>query len=100
GEHPAPEGFLEPELERHVEGAQPHAEAPELVLDDAPDARALLHDDEGLGSELLHVHVAAPEAVRSRDHADNLLVRRRLEADPAVPWCGADDAELEPPLRD
>ena len=61
---------------------------------------ALLHDHQRLRDELVHAHVAPGEAVRRRAHEHDLVVGERLVADSAVTRRSADDAELEPPLRD
>ena len=100
GEHSAPHGLLQPELEADVEVAQPDAEAAELVLDDPPDPGALLHDHERLRDELVDAYVAVGEAMPRRAHEHDLVVRERRVADSAMSGRGSHDAELEPSLRD
>ena len=51
--HRAPHGLLQPELEPYVEVAQPDAAPPQGVLDDLPDSRALLHEDQRLLAQLV-----------------------------------------------
>ena len=98
--HRAPHRLLEPELERHLEVAEPLAVLAQLVLDHLADARALLHQDQRPLRELVEVDGAAGERMAGRAREDHLVAEERLERDRAVPAGGADDPELEPPVGD
>src|SRR4051794_5554794 len=98
--HRAADRLLQPELERDREVAQANAERAELVLDDLPHARALLHQDQRLGAQLLDIDRAPREPVARRADEDHLVLENWLELDGAVPPRSADDPELEPALGD
>jgi hypothetical protein len=72
--------------------------ATELLLDDLPDSRALLHHDQRLGPEVLEPDLAARTRMIRRDGEDDLVAGERLEDKRAVAAPRADDAELEPAL--
>src|SRR5207253_6362433 len=66
-----------------------------LVLDHLPDARALLHDDERLGAQLVERDGAAGERVPRWAGEHDLVAEERLEDDRALAPGRTDDAELE-----
>ena len=94
-EHRGARRLLQPELELHVQVAQPEPELAQLVVDHLPDAGALLHEDERLGLQLLEGQALAGALVLGRDGEDDLVAVEGLERDAAMTACGPDDAELE-----
>ena len=96
----APHRLLEPELEPHVEVAEPEAEPAELVLDHLADARPLLHHDQRLVAQLVDRHGRARERVSGRHEQDHLVLHQRLEPHRPVATRSAHDAELELALGD
>ena len=92
----APHRLLQAELEPHVEVAQPHALPAELVLDDLPDAGALLHEDQRLVAQLVERRRCGPRSGGPAGTARITSSREeRLEANAAMAPRRADDPELE-----
>ncbi len=100
GEHGAPHGFLQTELEPHVKLAQARPGLAQLVLDHLSDTGPFLHDDERLSLQLVERDGLACEFVTRRARQHDLVPEERLEDDAAVPPSGADDAELERAIGD
>ena len=98
--HRARHGLLQTELEPHVEVAQLHPGAAQLVLDHLPHAGALLHHDQPLVLQLLERHRLPGERVARRAGQDHGVAEERLVLHGAVARRGADDAELERPVCD
>ena len=95
GEDRAAHRLLEAELQGDVEIAQPLAAPAELVLEQLPNAAALLHHDQRLLAQLVERDRPAREAMVGRRGEDDLVAEERLEGDAALPAGRADDAELE-----
>jgi hypothetical protein len=77
-----------------------HTRTPKLLLDDVPDARSLLHHDEGLAPELRHRDLSSGEGVTGRHGENDLVACQRLELDRAVTPERADYSQLELALGD
>src|SRR5206468_12858034 len=99
-ENGAPRRFLEPELEPHVEVAEPYARLAQLVVDHLPHAGALLHQHERLLLQLVERDRPAGEAVPAWHGQHDLVAEERLEDHPAMTPHGADAAELHLAARD
>ena len=87
GDRRAPRRLLQAELEPHVEVAQAHARAAQLVLDDLPHPRAFLHEHDRLFPQLVDRHRPVGEAVAARDGEHDLVPEERLEATPRWRRC-------------
>jgi len=92
--------LLEPELEAHVEVAQPRADAPQLVLDHLTDARPVLHHDQRLAAQLVECDRAACEGVTGRAREDDGVAEEGFVLDAAMAGRRTDDSELERPVGD
>jgi lipopolysaccharide/colanic/teichoic acid biosynthesis glycosyltransferase len=100
GQHRAPDGFLQPELDADVEIAEAGARLAQLVLDHLAYPRTLLHDDQRLRLQRFQRDGLAREAMTRRTSEHDLVAEERLEDDAPMPAAGTDDAELELPLGD
>src|SRR5947208_2398481 len=92
-------GLLQPQLEPDVEVAEAHGAAAQLVLDHLPHARAFLHQDQVLATELVERYLLPGEGVAGRNDEDHLVAEEGLEDDTAVTRRGADDPQLELAFR-
>ena len=92
--------LLKTQDELCVEVAHPETGTAQLLVDDLANTRTLLHHDEGLGAQLVERHLAAGGRVLRRHRQHDLVQRKRLEVERAVPSVRTDDAELELARRD
>src|SRR5262249_3277940 len=91
--------LLESELEACAELAEAATLSPQLVLDHLTHSRTSLHEDEWPLAELVQPDRPPREGMVWWAGENHLVGEERLECDRTVAAGGADDAELELPVR-